>query len=42
MDSWAGKLDDVPFHIYSMKEPDYIMLLMSTYETNSRDSEKET
>ena len=28
MDSWAGKLDNVPFHIYSMKEPDYVMLLM--------------
>ena len=42
MDSWAGKLDSVPFHIYSMKEPDYVMSLTSTYGTNSRDSGKET
>ena len=41
MDSWAGKLDDVPFHIYSMKEPDYAMS-MSTYGMNSRHSRKET
>ena len=41
-DSWAGKIDDVPFHIYSMKDPDYVMLLMSTYGTNSRHSRKET
>ena len=33
-DAWAGKLDGVPFHIYMMKEPDYIMSLMSTYGTN--------
>ena len=42
MDSWADKLDDVPFHIYSMKEPDYVVLLMSTYGTNSRHSGRET
>ena len=42
MDSWAGNLDNVPSHIYSMKEPDYVMLLMSTYGMNSRDSRKET
>ena len=41
-DSWAGLLDNVPFDIYSMKEPDYVMLLMSTYGMNSRDSRKET
>ena len=33
-DACAGKLDGVPFHIYMMKEPDYIMSLMSTYGTN--------
>ena len=33
-DAWAGKLDGVPFHIYTMKEPDYVMTLMSTYGTN--------
>ena len=42
MDSWAGKLDDVPFHIYSMKEPDYVILLMSTNGMNFRHSRKET
>ena len=42
MDSWAGKLGDVPFHIYSMKEPNYAMSLMSTYGTYSRHSGTET
>ena len=28
-----GELDEVPFYIYGMKEPDYTMMLMSTYET---------
>ena len=41
-DAWAGKLDGVPFHIYAMKEPDYIMSLMSTYGTNQRVDGKET
>ena len=41
-DAWAGKLDGVPFHIYAMKEPDYIMSLMSTYGTNQRVNRKET
>ena len=41
-DSWAGKLDDIPFHVYAMKEPDYVMLLMSTYGTNNHDNGKET
>ena len=27
-------MDDVPFHVFSMKESDYIMSLMSTYGTN--------
>ena len=40
--SWAGTLDNIPFHVYAMKEPDYIMSLMSTYETNDRDNGKET
>ena len=42
MDSWAGKLDHVPFHIYSMKEPNYVISLMSTYGANSRHSRNET
>ena len=41
-DSWAGKLDDISFHVYAMKEPDYVMSLMSTYGTNNCDNGKET
>ena len=29
-DSWGGKLECVPFHVFAMKEPDYVMSLMST------------
>lgn len=32
-DVWRGKLDGIPFRIYCMKEPDYIMSLMSSYGT---------
>ena len=32
--SWKGKMEEVPFHVYAMKEPDYVMSLMSTYGTN--------
>ena len=35
-DSWKGKLDGIPFHVFCMKEPDYVMSLMSTYGTNER------
>ena len=41
-DSWAGTLDNIPFHVYAMKELDYVMSLMSTYGTNDRDNGKET
>ena len=34
-------MEEVPFHVYAMKEPDYMMSLMSTYETNQH-SGKET
>ena len=34
-------MEEVPFHVYAMKEPEYIMSLMSTYGTNQR-SGKET
>ena len=27
MDSWAGRLDDIPFHVYAMKELDNVMSL---------------
>ena len=36
VDSWKGNLQGVPFHVYCMKEPDYVMSLMSTYGTNER------
>ena len=39
--AWKGKMEEVPFHVYAMKEPDYVMSLMSTYGTNQR-SGKET
>ena len=32
--SWKGSMEEVPFHVYAMKEPDYVMSLMSTYGTN--------
>ena len=34
-------MEEVLFHVYAMKEPDYVMSLMSTYGTNQR-SDKET
>ena len=40
--SWGGKLEDVLFHVFVMKEPDYVMSLMSTYGTNVRDGYNET
>ena len=30
-DTWSGELDGSKFHIHSMKEPDYVMSLMSSY-----------
>ena len=33
-DSWKGCMDEVNFHVYAMKEPDYVMSLMSTYGTD--------
>ena len=34
-DAWPGEIDGVRFHIFCMKEPDYVMSLMSTYGTTS-------
>ena len=34
-------MEEVPFQVYAMKEPNYVMSLMSTYGTNQR-SGKET
>ena len=35
-DSWKGMMEEVSFHVYAMKDPDNMMLLMSTYGTNLR------
>jgi hypothetical protein len=32
-EAWPGELDGIPFHLYCMKEPDYVMTVMSTYGT---------
>ena len=40
-DALPGKLDDVPFRVHCMKEPDYAMMLMSTYSTLAEVSEEE-
>ena len=40
-DSWKLNMEEVLFHVYSMKEPDYMMSLMSTNGTNQH-SGKET
>ena len=40
-DSWSHKLEDVPFHVFTMKELDYVMSLMSTYRINAWDGYKE-
>ena len=29
-------MDEVDFHVYAMKEPDYVMSIMSTYGTNQQ------
>jgi len=41
-DSLPGKMNDIPFHIFGMKEPDYVMNLMSTYGTNVQVSDHTT
>ena len=33
VDAIKGSYDRVPFHIHVLKEPDYVMMLMSTYGT---------
>ena len=32
-DALQGELDNVRFHIVGMKEPDYVMMIMTTYGT---------
>ena len=41
-DAWPGTLDGQSFSVHSMKEPDYVMSLMTTYGTLSRDNCRET
>ena len=41
-DSWKGKMEEVPFHVYAMKEPDYVMSWMSTYGTNQQSGKEPT
>jgi Transposase IS4 len=35
-DSFGGELDNIPYHIYCMKDDGYVVMLMSTYGTNER------
>jgi len=39
-DAWRGELDGWPFYIHCMKEPDYVMMLMSTYGLMERMGEE--
>ena len=32
-DAICGELDSIPFYLYGMKEPDYVMQIMATYGT---------
>ena len=32
-DALQGMVDDVEFHVVAMKEPDYVMMFMTTYGT---------
>ena len=41
-DSWKGTMEEVPFHVYAMKEPDNVMSLMSMYGTNQCSSKETT
>ena len=42
VDAWRGLLDGESFYIYSMKEPDYVMSLMTTYGTLARYGEEKS
>ena len=33
-ESWKDNMDEVPFHVYAIKEPDYAMSLMLMYGMN--------
>ena len=40
LDALQGMLDDVKFHVVAMKEPDYVMMFMTTYGTLAPISEE--
>ena len=44
-DAWQGEMEGVPFHVFGMKDTDYVMSLMSTYgtlnDTNCRESARD-
>ena len=31
IDSWNGTLNDTPYNVFCLKEPDYVIKIMSTY-----------
>ena len=33
VDAWPGEMDGVKFHVFCMKEPNYVMSIMSTYRS---------
>ena len=39
MDALRNKLENMPLHVFYMKEEDYGMMLMSTYGTNEHAGE---
>eukprot|EP00957_Ditylum_brightwellii_P178154 13569203-Ditylum_brightwellii.AAC.1 len=39
IDALPGMLDDIPFHIFCLKEEDYVMMLMRSYGTMEKKSE---
>ena len=39
-DALKGTMDGIPFYVHAMKEPDYVMMLMSTYGTVNGMGEK--
>ena len=41
-DALPGVLYDVPVHVHCMKEPDYVMMLMSSYGTLSECGEEKS
>ena len=40
LDALQGMLDDVKFHVVAVKEPDYVMMFMTTYGTLAPVSEE--